>query len=422
MKNYAKITSFLIALLIVASGCSSSANTDGEVTIDVFQFKVELRQEFEEIARLYEEENPGVKVNIETLGGGSNYSQSLLTKFSSGNAPDIFNVAGPSEVEAYRDYLSDLSDMESVETALEGTLNGVMDGDEVLGVPLNQEGYGFVYNKEVFEQAGIDAAEILTFADLENAVEVLDSQKESLGIDAVFALPAADTWPIGLHLANSYLAPEFGDDISEAYNAETLEFQRSDELKRMLDLKNEYSVQPVLSLSYSQQVEELFSLGRVAMIKQGNWIYNSVHGIDPEFAENNIGIFPVPVDGYEGMMPVGVAMYWGVNSNADEEVIQASKDFLDWMNNSETGKQFVMEDFSYIPAYEGYDATKIVDPISQEIYKYAEAGKTTGWVFNGAPVSWPGEALPVNMQRYLGGDMTWDEVVSDSIAKWEELR
>lgn len=426
MKNnfrFGMIMTFLI-LITALTGCSSNANSDSDdkVTIDVFQYKVELKDQIEELARMYEEENPDVIVNVQTLGGGSNYGQSLVTKFSSGEEPDIFNVAGPSEVADYREQLADLSDMESVEVALEGTLNGVTDGDEVLGVPLNQEGYGLIYNKQIFEEAGVNPDDIVTFEDLKAAAELIDSQKDSLGIEAVFAEPGAETWPMGFHLANSYLAPEFNNDITEAYSAETIEFERSDEFKRTLDLINDFGAQPILSISYSQQVEELFSLGNVAMIKQGNWVYNSIYEIDPEFAENNIGILPLPVEGFENTIPVGVAMYWGVNKTADEEVIQASKDFLDWMNTSEAGKKHVMEEFKFIPAYEGYDGSLISDPISKEIYEYAESGDVMGWVFNGFPVSWPGGALPVNMQKYLGGELTWEEMISDSQDKWVELR
>ena len=87
-----------------------------------------------------------------------------------------------------------------------------------------------------------------------------------------------------------FIAPEFNSDITEAYNAKTIAFEKGDELKRYLDLQNDYSVQPVLSLDYSQQVEQLFSLEKVAMIQQGNWVYNSVYDMDPELAENGIGI------------------------------------------------------------------------------------------------------------------------------------
>ena len=193
----------------------------------------------------------------------------------------------------------------------------------------------------------------------------------------------------------------------------TIAFEKSDELKRHLDLQNKYSVQPVLSLDYSQQVEQLFSLEKVAIIQQGNWVYNSIYDMDPELAENDIGIIPVPVEGFEGHIPAGVPMYWAVNSKSDEKVVQASKDFLNWMYTSETGKNAVLEDFKFIPAYKGYDSSKIADPLSQTIYEYASKGKTIqGWVFQGAPTGWSENVLGASMQKYLSGGIAWDEMIN----------
>ncbi len=256
-----------------------------------------------------------------------------------------------------------------------------------------------------------------------NAVKLLDSKKAELGIDAVFALPGKEKWVLGDHISNMFIAPEFNNDITEAYNSKTIAFEKGDELKRYLDLQNSHSVQPVLSLDYSQQVEQLFSLEKVAMIQQGNWVYNSVYDMDPELAENGIGILPVPVEGFEGKIPAGVPMFWAVNGKSDDKVVQASKDFLDWMYTSETGKTAVLEDFKFIPAYKGYDASKIADPLSQTIYEYAEAGNTLeGWVYQAAPTGWNQETLGVNLQKYLSGDMKWEDVISESKSKWEEER
>ncbi|WP_368668748.1 ABC transporter substrate-binding protein [Sporosarcina sp. 6E9] len=428
-KTLISLVSVFLLSIFALVGCSSDDDkgkdkaSGDQITIDIFQFKVEIKDQFEELVKVYEDENPGVKINVKTVGGGNDYGASLKTSFSSGEEPDIFNVGGPSSVEEYREYLADVSDTKAVEESIDGTLTAVQDGDEVLGLPFNQEGYGLIYNKAIFEEAGLNADDIVTYADLEEAVKLLDSKKDELGIDAVFALPAKEKWVLGDHISNMFIASDFNDDITEAYNSKTIAFDKGDELKRYLDLQNSHSVQPVLSLDYSQQVEQLFSLEKVAMIQQGNWVYNSVYDMDPELAETGIGILPVPVEGFEGKIPAGVPMFWAVNSKSDEKVVQASKDFLDWVYTSETGKTAVLEDFKFIPAYKGYDASKIADPLSQTIYEYAEAGNTLeGWVYQAAPTGWTQESLGVNIQKYLSGDLKWEEVISQSRAKWEAER
>ncbi|GIO23837.1 ABC transporter substrate-binding protein [Oceanobacillus sp. J11TS1] len=420
------IASMLTGVLVLGACSSGDGNdeaADGQTVVDIFQFKVEFKDQFEQIVQDFEEENPDIKINVQTVGGGNDYGAALKSSFAAGNEPDIFNVGGPSDVDEYRDYLADLSDTEAASQALEGTLDGVeQQNGEILGLPYNQEGYGYIYNKEIFEQAGVDAESISTYEDLEEAFATIDSQKEELGIDAVIALPAKELWVMGNHLGNTFFASDFDNSIVEAYEADTIPLERSQELKRMLDLQNEYSVQPVLSLDYSQQVEQLFSTGRVAVIQQGNWVYPTIEQMDAEFAENNIGMIPIPVDGLEGHLPVGVPNYWGVNKQSDEEVQEAAKQFLDWMYTSDTGKDFVLNEFKFIPAYDGYDEEQIADPLSKEVYKYSQEGNTIGWVFLGTPNGWQEHVLGAEMQRYLSGDASWDEAMESAISQWESAR
>lgn len=432
MKEFKFKKGLLASLLVTTSllaACGNGGEEEGssaegdKVTVDIFQFKVEFKEQFENVVEMYEKENPDVNIEITTVGGGEDYGAALRSKFASGNEPAIFNIGGPQDVADWKDSLAPLSDTAAAEAALDGTLEGVTVDSEVLGLPYNQEGYGFIYNIRLFEEAGIDPASITDFASLEEAVKTLDSKKEELEIESVFALPGKEKWVTGLHLSNTFIAPEFNHNVLDAYDSKTIDFTYSDAFKKILDLQNDYSKQPTVSLDYSQQVEELFSLERVAMIQQGNWAYGSIAGIDPEFADNGIGMLPIPVEGYEeGGLPVGVPMYWAVNKNLDEEVVEASKEFMDWLYTSEAGKTAVVEDFKFIPAYEGYDTSKISDPLSKAVYDASEAGETIGWVFMGYPTGWGEDELGSNIQKYLSEEATWEEVVDSAKAAWESSR
>src|SRR5699024_8665039 len=154
MKKILFITLVLmLSVLLAACGGSDddaneSSNENGEsseqeqVSIDIFQGKVEFKDQFESLVAQYEEENPNVSISVKTVGGGTDYDPVLKTEFNSGEAPHIFNITGPQGVEDYREYLTDLSDTAAADAALEGTLTTVTDGEETLGLPFNQEGYG----------------------------------------------------------------------------------------------------------------------------------------------------------------------------------------------------------------------------------------------------------------------------------------
>lgn len=429
-KLFSSLFAVVLLFSLVLAGCSSSSggskDTDSkkkDVTLDIFQFKVEFKDQFEAVAKQYEKENKGIKINITTVGGGEDYGAALRSKIASGKEPAIFNVGGPQDVEDWKAKLADLSDTKAAEAALEGTLDGVTVDGKVMGLPFNQEGYGFIYNKAIFEKAGINPDDIKSYAALEEAVKTLDSKKKELGLQAVFALPAKETWVTGLHLSNAFLAGEFDGNVLKAFEAKNVDFTYGDSFKKVLDLQNEYSAQPVVSLDYSKQVEELFSLQKVALIQQGNWVYGSIAGIDQEFADNGIGLLPIPVEGYkEDSIPVGIPMYWGVNSNKDEATIKEAKKFLDWLYTSDEGKEAVLKDFKFIPAYGGYDSSKISDPLAKDIYKYAEEGKTIGWTFMGYPTGWGQDTLGIEIQKYVTGKAKWDDVVNVSKEAWEKAR
>lgn len=415
-----------MSVLTGCTGKSSSSSNGGsssaKTTVDVFQFKVEFKDQFNKLAKEYMKENPDVKINITTVGGGGDYGAALKSKFSSGNEPAIFNVGGPQDVKDWEKKLYDVSKSKLVKMALPKTIDGVKVGDKVFGLPYNQEGYGFIYNKNIFKKAGINADEIKTYAQLKEAVEKLDASKKDLGLDAVFALPAKETWVTGLHLSNVFLSPEFDGDIKKAFEAKDISFKYAKQFKDVLDMQNKYSVQPTNSLDYSQQVEKLFSMGKVALIQQGNWVFNSINDIDKTLAKN-IGIIPIPVEGVaEDKMPVGVPMYWAINKNKDEKVIKAAIKFLEWMYTSDKGKEFVLNEFKFIPAYEGFDDSKIQDPLSKQIYKYAKEGNTSNWVFMGYPSGWGQDKLGADIQKYVAEKVSWDEMIEAAKKVWADKR
>ena len=130
-KRIGFILALLAVFVLVMSGCASdsvdnqSSSSKDSVDVNVFQFKVEFKDQFEELVELYMKENEHVNLSVQTVGGGSDYAASLKAEMASGNEPVIFNIGGPTELNEYRDYLADLSDTQAATLALDGTLNGI---------------------------------------------------------------------------------------------------------------------------------------------------------------------------------------------------------------------------------------------------------------------------------------------------------
>ncbi|GMQ56439.1 ABC transporter substrate-binding protein [Vallitalea sediminicola] len=436
MKNKIfKTLSILLVVVFAIAGCKSNTDSNNDskdkpkATVDIFQFKVEAKEALESAAAEYMKENENITINIETVGGGDDYGAALKSRFASGKEPAIFNVGGLQDVYDWSDNLADLSDESWVELAYSGTLDSVTVDGKVYGLPFNQEGYGLIYNKAIFEKAEIDPATITSFKALEEAVKKLDSMKEELELKAVFAFPAKETWVTGLHLANIQFANEF-KSVNEAYEAKSIEMPHADAWKKLLDLQTDYAYQPdgtkgsLNSVDYSTQVEEMFSIGRVAIIQQGNWAYGSIAGIDEELA-SNIGLLPLPLEGVkEDSIPVGIPNYWAVNSAKNENEIAAAKDFLNWLYTSDEGKKRIINDFKFIPAFTGYEGDELQpnDPLAQDILRYSNEGKTMPWVFMGYPTGWGMDVLGADIQGYLLGDLTWEDLIKNAKDTWAESR
>lgn len=85
-------------------------------------------------------------------------------------------------------------------------------------------------------------------------------------------------------------------------------------------------------MNYSRSVEELFINDQVAMVHQGNWIVPTLNGLDPNFVEEKLGILPVFGENNEsGRLVAGASWYIGINSDMEEELVQAAREFVDWM-------------------------------------------------------------------------------------------
>ena len=100
-----------IAVLVAAASCSkSNAQKQPEnVTVNMFQLKVEIKDALDAYAAKYTAAHPGVTVKAETLGGGGDYGGAMKAKVQAGQMPDIFMIEGMGGYEIWKEYIADLS-------------------------------------------------------------------------------------------------------------------------------------------------------------------------------------------------------------------------------------------------------------------------------------------------------------------------
>ena len=404
---------------------------DDQVVIDVFQNKNEISDALQAAIDTYEEKNPNVKINLETVGG-SDYASSLKAKMLGNDPVEIFTLGGPDDIASYQEYLEPLTDQEWVSHVTAGGVDNVTVDGEVYGLPLAIEGYGLIYNKKIFEAAGIDASTLTTydaidkaFADLQKQIDEGKLAEEFPVLEAVEEYAAKESWIVGLHTNNVALSQEF-KSAANAFNSKTVAYTYGDQLKDLIDLETKYTsskdnLSLLNSVDYSTQVGGGLAIERVAVVQQGNWISSEVSNVSEDVLDN-LGILPIPLKGVvEDSIAVGVSNYWCVNSKSSDAEKKAAQDFLNWLYQSDEGKEIVVNNLGFIPAFDNYDNVSISDPLSAEVKRYVDAGKTIPWVFSGQPSGWDSK-VAANIQNYLAGSMTWDEVIAQNISDWESMR
>ena len=426
-----------VATVMVASISLVACGTDNGPSVYYLNFKPEQAEQFKTIAAEYTEET-GIPVKVVTAASGS-YMQTLKAEMAKSNAPTLFQVNGQEGYGIWKDYLADLSDYEVVQE-LNDDAQPITDKDgAVRAVPYALEGFGILYNEEIFDQyfalpnpAVGSMAEVNNFGALKAVAEDMQAKKEELGIDGAFAvtsLIAGEEWRWTNHLMNGPYHYEIQDrGITEFTEMPTIDFIYGDQYKQMLDLYlNNSTTKPALaaSRSTSDSMAE-FATGKAAMVQNGSWAWSQIGGEgSTDVKEDKIKFMPI----YMGLpdeenvgLNIGTEAYMAVNNKASEEDQQATRDFLNWLFLSDQGKQHVVNDLSFIAPFKNYGPEDVPDdPLAHQVQAALtdEDSATIPWDFQFSPNQQFRDLYGQNLAQYAIGNMSWDDVVAKLKEDWE---
>ena len=284
---------------------------------------------------------------------------------------------------------------------------------------------GNQYQQEKAELEGMKQEYEAQSVDLQNQIDSGKLKDKYPQLEAVEEYAAKETWIPGLHTLNAPLACEYSS-ATELRNSDQLGLKYADSLKALLDLETKYTtskddLSKLNAVDYSSEIGGGLAIERVAVVQQGNWIGPELSGIDEEVA-NKMGILPIPLKGVkEDCIPTGISIYWCINSQSGDKEKEASKEFLKWLFQSDEGKQIVVNDFGFVPAFNNYDDVEITDTLSKEVKRYIDEGKTLPWVMGGFPSGYEPKAA-ADFQGYFSGEYTFDQMVDQLKADFVELK
>ena len=386
------------------AGDDSSSGVQPADKIQIFQSKVEIQDALQEACDAFQEETG---IEVELIGTtGDDYLQQLKIKLANNQGPTIFSQGGDTELEDLQGYCLDVSDLEFLDSFMDGMTDYATVDGKVYGVPYTVEGFGIVYNKDL-----IDATTLKSTDDFITAIK----EQNANGVEG-FELSQETYFLIG-HILNTPFALQddpdaFVDQVAagEVKMADNEIFQ---EFADMLVQIRENCENP-LNQTYDGEVGDL-ATGKAAMIHQGNWAGSILEG-DYEFT--NAGLAPLPLAGND-KIAVAVPNYWTINSMATAEEQEAAKQFLTWLYTSETGKDFLYNQFMFIPLIEG-DESEQLDCLSADVQKYIEEGKIIGWPNK----KWPASSVDLYFaplaQEFFTSDMSAEEFLTQLDAAYAE--
>ncbi len=343
--------------------------------------KIEVDSQLKKLAEMYEQET-GVHVEIESLGGGVDIQGTLKGYYQAGNMPDIFVNGGASDFSNWEGMLEDMSG----EAWASDTDAAYVDPTYgTIGFPYTVEAVGLAYNKDILAKAEIDPATLTGPDEIKAAFEKLDSMKADLGLDAVVGYCAEATnlyWSTGNHLFANYLDGGLDRDdttyIDMLNDGGKLDTDRLGKFADFVGLLNQYS-DPALLVSgtYDQQILN-FASGKYAFVTQGSWIGATMTNDDADAYASagnfEVGMIPYAFDTSVDTILTNSPSWWGVFSDGNTA---AAKAFLQWCSEDEA-QQVLVEEAGFISPFTSckYVAS---DPFAQAIVDWQSAGKTSAW-------------------------------------------
>ena len=397
-----------------SSGSEGSGSSSGDKTaITVFNSKMEIQGQLEEMAEKYSEEKG---VDVEVYYSNDTVAAHLATRYSS-NEPYTLSMVDAKDVYALaEEHALDLTG----EDWVSNTTQAISVNDKVYGFPVCIEARGIIYNADAIEKAtgeAFDPTSIKTTEDLKALVDKLIAG----GMAAPTGVMKED-WSLAAHyLAEVYEQQEDPDAFIAGIKDGSIDLAKDEKFNALMDTfdvlkENNYAKDAAISAE-REVTEQKLAEGEIALMFGGNWDWAVLSAYD--YTEN-MGMMPVPNDSSDGSnekMVGGGSKYFFIDSSdkttADQQ--QAAKDFLNWLANDEEGQSFLVNECALVPAYTN-NTLDVADPLGKSVKKYSDADQLID-NYNYLPDDHY-SICGASMQKYLAGDLDRAGLAAEITKYW----
>lgn len=324
----------------------------------------------EQIIPAFEAKHPGVKIRF-SPSAPTEYNAALNSKLEAGSAGDLITCRPFDASLALYDqgYLSSLKDLEGM-----GNFSPVAksawitdDGENPFCVPMASVIHGFIYNKDAFEELGLEvpATEAEFFA-------LLDKIKAD-GNYIPMAMGTNDQWEAATmgyqNIGPNYWKGEEGRNALIKGEQKLTDPQWVEPYATLARWKD-YLGDGFEAQTYPDS-QNLFTLGRAAIYPAGSW---EISGFNTQ-ADFEMGAFSPPVKSAGDTCYISDHTDIAIGMNAKTEHPEEAKAFLNWVASPEFAALYANALPGFFPL--SNEAVKLDDPLAEEFVSWREKCEPT---------------------------------------------
>ena len=351
---------------------------------------------------------PQVRLEWECVDWGESFASQLRGRIAAGDVPDIM-IGKAQDVGTYaREGILEQIRMEQLVTIDQRALETVTVDGKVYGMPYNAWYQGVIYNKDIFEELGLQVPE--TPEELERVVMVCRQQEV-----VPFAVHLQENWKVANMTMQFLTEGVFAEDDGwgDRFREGTARFSGNAEVEDAIE-QNRYLCENTWSDAWiidQYESDKRFAEGKAAMYLTGTW---SLQSVDQYTNEAHFGIFPYPM-GPEPRLIKEINMTYMMSSTSEyKQLIQEI--FAGLISNEELMQEILgfTQTYSIVEGIaSGYQSN-----IQEDIDRYEAAGHVIGADVGNSQLVW-------NFQSELAAEtMKWlkDEIPLSEVLRYADDR
>ena len=314
----------IMAAAGVMSGCSLSGGDNGKIRIEMIQYKQEAVGVFEELEKKFNETHDDIELVIDSPNDATTI---MKTRFIREDYPDIIGIGGDMNYSNFLDagLLMDISDYEGLDSIKQAYLDmdkelELVPQEGVYAVPYAANAAGVLYNKDIFDEAGIEYPTAdWTWDDLQTAAETIT---DKTGVQGFAFQMKPDPYDFEMYLwSNGTAYCDEEGNLDGSLN--------SDASKEVFQMFQDMEKAGYATATEGDGTDE-FRAGNAAMYIYGSWSIDTLNedGV-------NYGVTTIPAFADAGQDSVSILSSSGLSMAADCENKEAAWEFMKFVAGSD---------------------------------------------------------------------------------------